>query len=112
MTPTWLEEHASYIDSSHTKPTEQLTSVNAGSATDTTLLQVPMIPAGVLHYSAPLTVKIVVSHDVSIGTTQDSDISYGVSDGSTAVVGIITRDKATYTSTPRVMGSRIHLVHL
>ena len=96
MTPNWLEEHASYIDSSHTKTTELLT-FNAGSVTYAALLKVPMIPAGVLQYSAPLTIKIVVSHDVSIGTSQDSDISYGVSDG-LAVVGITTRDKSTYTS--------------
>ena len=96
MTPNWLEEHASYIDSSHTKTTELLT-FNAGSVSYAALLKVPMIPAGVLQYSAPLTIKIVVSHDVSIGTSQDSDISYGVSDG-LAVVGITTRDKSTYTS--------------
>ena len=94
MTPTWLEAHASYIDSSHTKTTEQLT-FNAGSVTNAALLKVPMIPAGVLQYSAPLTVKIVVSHDVSIPTTQDSDVSYGVSDG-TSVVGITTRNIVDY----------------
>ena len=96
MTPTWLEAHASYIDSSHTKTTEQLT-FNAGSVTYAALLKVPMIPAGVLQYSAPLTVKIVVSHDVSIGTTEDSDVSYGVSDG-TSVIGITTRNTNTYDS--------------
>ena len=77
MTPTWLDEHASYIDSSHTKTTEQLT-FDAGSSNYAALLKVPMIPADVLQYSAPLTVKIVASHDVSIGSTQDSDVSYGV----------------------------------
>ena len=102
MTPNWLEEHASYINSYRTKTTEQLT-FNSGSVTYAALLKVPMIPAGVLQYSAPLTVKIAVSHDVSIGTTQDSDISYGVSDG-IAVVGITTRDKSTYTSGPPCHG--------
>jgi len=102
MTPTWLEEHASNIDSSRTKTAEQLT-FNSGSVNRAALLKVPMIPAGVLRYFAPLTVKIVVSHDVSIGTTLDSDISYGVSDG-IAVFGITTRDKATYTSTPPCHG--------
>ena len=80
MTPSWLEAHASYIDSSHSKIKEQLT-FNANSVENSALLKVPMISAGVLHYSAPLTVKIVVSHDVSIGTNEDSDIVYGVSDG-------------------------------
>ena len=102
MTPTWLEAHAAYIDSSRTTTTEQLT-FNAGSIVLAALLKVPMIPAGVLQYSAPLTVKIVVSHDISIGTTQDSDISYGVSDG-TSVFGITTRNKADYSSSPPCHG--------
>jgi len=95
-TPTWLEAHASYIDSSRTKTAEQLT-FNSGSVNLAALLKVPMIPAGVLRYFAPLTVKIVVSHDVSIGTTQDSDISYGVSDGM-SVFGMTLRNKADYSS--------------
>ena len=102
MTPTWLEAHASYIDSSRTKTTEQLT-FNAGLVNLAALLKVPMIPAGVLQYSAPLTIKIVVSHDVSIGTTHDSDISYGVSDG-TSVFGITTRNKADYSISPPCHG--------
>ena len=96
MTPTWLEAHASYIDSSHTTTTEQLT-FNSGFSDRAALFKVPMVPAGVLQYSAPLTVKIVVSHEVSIGTTQESDISYGVSDG-TSVFGITTRNQDTYNS--------------
>ena len=32
--------------------------------------------------------KIVVSHDVRIGTTQDSDISYGVSDSVSDGIGV------------------------
>ena len=89
MTPTWLATHASFIDTSHTKTTEELT-FNAGSANRAALLKVPMIPAGALRSNSfPLTVKIVVSPDVSIGTTQDSDVSYGLSDG-TSVFGITT----------------------
>ena len=91
MTPTWLEAHASYIDSSRSKTTEQLT-FNAGSVDFAALLKVPMIPAGILPYSSPLTIKIVVSHDVSIGTSHDSDISYGASDG-TNFVGFVTFNK-------------------
>ncbi len=96
MTPTWLEAHASYIDSAHSKTTEQLT-FNAGSVDHAALLKVPMIPAGWLQYSAPLTVKIVVSNDVSIGKSQDTDISYGVSDG-VSFVGLKTVDKNNYGS--------------
>ena len=96
MTPNWLEAHASYIDSAYSKTDEQLT-FNAGSVDHAALLKVPMIPAGTLQYSAPLTVKIVVSHDVSIGGNagMDSDISYGVSDG-TSFVGFRTVDKNNY----------------
>ncbi len=97
MTPNWLEAHASYMDSFRSTTTEQLT-FNAGStATFAALLKVPMIPAGWLQYSAPLTVKIVVSHDVSIGTSQDGDISYGVSDG-VRFVGFDMHDKGEYSS--------------
>ena len=102
MTPTWLEAHASYIDSFRTTTTEQLT-FNPGSVERPALLKVPMITAGVLQHSAPLTVKIVVSHNVRIGTYLDSDISYGVSDG-ISVLGFVTRDKYTYHSGPSCHG--------
>ena len=94
MTPSWLTAHASYIDSHHSKTTEQLT-FNAGPTDDAALLKVPMIHAGVLKHAAPLTVKIVVSHEVSIGTTHDSDIAYGVSDGIN-FVGFLMNDKSNY----------------
>ena len=98
MTPTWLEAHASYIDSSRSATAEQLT-FNAGSVDHAALLKVPMIPASFLQYSAPLTVKIVISNDVSIGASAggDSDISYGVSDG-TSFVGFKMDDKNNYVN--------------
>ena len=85
MTPSWLEAHASYIDSSRTITADQLT-FNAGSVNDAALLKVPMIPTGVIRDSSPLTVDITVAHDVSIGRVHDSDIRYGVSDG-TRLIG-------------------------
>ena len=94
MTPTWLEAHASYVDSSRTATAQQLT-FNAGSVDNAALLKVPMIPAGVLKVSTPLTVEITVAHDVSIGNTADSDIRYGVSDG-TKFIGFETPDKGNY----------------
>ena len=96
MTPSWLEAHASYIDSSRTITADQLT-FNAGSVTHAALLKVPMIPAGVISDSTPLTVDITVAHDVSIGQGADSDIVYGVSD-STKFIGFQTRDKGNYRS--------------
>ncbi len=96
MTPLWLEAHASYIDSSRTTTAKQLT-FNAGSVDYAALLKVPMIPAGVLKDSTPLTVDITVAHDVSIGKTADSDIRYGVSDG-TSFIGFETCDKGNYGS--------------
>ena len=95
MTPSWLEAHASYINSDRSSTTEQLT-FNAGSEAYAALLKVPMIPADVLQNSTMLTVKIVASNDVSIGTNEDSDISYGVSDG-ISFVGFEAVDKETYT---------------
>ena len=83
MTPPWLETHASdasYIDSSRASTADQIT-FNAGSKKDVTPLKVPMIPAGVLGLSNPLTVEITVTNDVRIGKTIDSDVRRGVSDG-------------------------------
>ena len=96
MTPTWLEAHASYIDSSRTSTAQQLT-FNAGAVDRAALLKVPMIPAGVLKVSTPLTVEITVAHDVSIGNVTDSDIVYGVSDG-TKFTGFLTLDKGNYVN--------------
>ncbi len=95
MTPSWLEAHASYINSYRLNTSEQLT-FTAGSSEDyPALLKVPMIPANVLQNSTQLTVKIVVSNDVDIGTNEDSDIKYGLSDG-ISFVGFETDDKANY----------------
>ena len=94
MTPLWLEAHASYIDSSRTVTAKQLT-FKSGSVNHAALLKLPLIPAGVLKDSTPLTVDISVAHDVSIGTAEDSDIRYGVSDG-TRFIGFETCDKLNY----------------
>ena len=96
LTPTWLEAHASYIDSSRTATADQLT-FTAGSVPDVALLKVPMIPAGVLRHSTPLTIEITVANDVSIGRAEDSDIRYGVSDGN-KFVGFQAPDKGNYGS--------------
>ena len=80
MTPFWLDAHASYIASYSSSTAEQLT-FNAGSVDNAALLKVPLITANVLQNSTMLTIEIVVSNDVSIGTNEDSDIKYGVSDG-------------------------------
>ena len=96
MTPSWLEAHASYIDSSRTTTADQIT-FNAGSIRNVALLKVPIIHPGVLRFSTPLTVEITVANDVSIGRAVDSDVSYGVSDGS-RFVGIQAPDKGNYPS--------------
>ena len=94
MTPSWLEVHASYINSDRSSTAEQLT-FNAGSVDYAALLKVPMIPANILQSSTMLTVRIVVSNDVSIGTNEDSDTRYGVSDG-ISFLGFWTVDKDNY----------------
>ena len=48
-------------------------------------------------------VKIIVSHDVSIGKAEDSDVSYGVSDG-ISVFGITARDKGDQSTGPPCHG--------
>ena len=96
MTPTWLEAHASYIDSSRTSTPQQLT-FNAGAKHNAALLKVSMIPSDVLKAGTSLTVEITVAHDVSIsgGKLIDSDIRYVVSDG-TRFVGFETNDKGNF----------------
>ena len=102
MTPTWLEAHASYMDSSRSSTAQQLT-FNAGTVDNAALLKVPMIPAGVLRVSTPLTLEITVAHDVSIGNIPDSDIRYGVSDG-TRFVGFEAPDKGNYVNSAPCYG--------
>ncbi len=102
MTPNWLGAHASYMNSAHLKTTEQLTFVR-GSVNFAALLNFPMIPGGIFTSETRLIIKIVVSHDVSIGTTQDSDISYGVSDGE-RFVGFVTADKNNYINAAPCFG--------
>ena len=94
MTPLWLETHASYINSDRSTSASQIT-FNAGSTAYAALLKIPLIAAGMLTDATPLTVEITVANDVSIGTSRDSDISYGVSDGS-KFVGWLTVDKGNY----------------
>ncbi|XP_078350385.1 uncharacterized protein LOC144635181 [Oculina patagonica] len=95
MTPSWLEAHASDINSFRLSTTEQLTFIEGPTEDHVALLKVPVIPANVLHNSTQLTVKIVVFNDVDIGTKQDSDIRYGLSDGK-SFVGFKTADKSNY----------------
>ena len=94
MTPLWLEAHASYINNDRSASASQIT-FNAGSTAYAALLKIPLIAAGVLTDATPLTVEITVANDVSIGTSHDSDISYGVSDGS-KFVGWHVPDKKNY----------------
>ncbi|KAL9954534.1 hypothetical protein ACROYT_G042084 [Oculina patagonica] len=98
MTPTWLEAHASYINSYRTITTEQLTFIAGPKERHAALLKVPMIPANVLQNPTQLTVKIFLSNDVSIGTNEDSDIRFGLSDGIN-FVGFVTADKNNYHTT-------------
>lgn len=94
MTPLWLETHASHINCQHTASAAQLT-FNAGSVMQVILLKVPLVAAGVLQDSTRLTVHITATHDVSIGNSFDSDIRYGISDGS-RFAGFETCDKGNY----------------
>ena len=95
MTPSWLVAHASYISIYRLNTTEQLTFIAGPKELNAALLKVLIIPANVLENSTQLTVKIVVGNDVDIGTKEDSDIRYGVSDG-TSFIGFVTMDKNNY----------------
>ena len=102
MTPWWLEAHASYIDSSHCTTADQIT-FTASSLNNSALLKVPLVPDGVLPNGTPLTVEITVRNDVSIGEIKDSDIKYGVSDG-TNFIGFFAVDKGNYNIRPPCFG--------
>ena len=109
MTPSWLEAHASFIDSSRTATAEQLT-FNGGVSRDAALLKVPLIPAGFFKGNTPLTVEITVANDVTIGTTVDSDISFG---GQTVpdLSGLILAIRAITALTLPAIRWKVFLVH-
>lgn len=94
MTPLWLETHASFIDDYHNISADQIT-FNAGLKENAVLLKVLLVAADVLLDANPLTVKITVANDVSIGQAVDSDIRYGVSDGIN-FIGFEAPDKGNY----------------
>ena len=94
MTPTWLETHASNINSARSSTDEQLT-FEPGHLRDAALLKVPIIPAGILTDSSLITLKIVLSLDEDIGKKEDSDPSFGVSDGE-SFVGFEMVDEKNY----------------
>ena len=94
MTPLWLETHSSYINDNRSTSADQITFI-AGPTLNAALFKVPLVAAGVLADKTPLTVEITVANDVSIGQKQDSDIRYGVSDG-TSFTGFETLDKGNY----------------
>lgn len=104
MTPSWIKAHASYIDESHGYTTEQIT-FYPGEEDFPALFRVPMIPVNALQISIPLTVKIVISTNVTLGSTdRNSDMMYGVSDG-ISFVGFGIVDKNNYPDYPPCYGS-------
>ena len=105
MTPAWIEAHASYINGSRGHTTDQI----IFHATDidvrrTALFKVLMIPVNALQNSISLTVKIVFSTNVTIGSNSDSDVIFGVSDG-ISFVGFDIVDKNNYDNYPPCYGS-------
>ena len=91
MTPSWLETNAANISSQTSTTSDQMT-FNAGLNRFERLLRVTLVAPGVLVDGTPLTVKITVANDVSIGETIDSDPNYGLSDG-TNFIGFQTVDR-------------------
>ena len=96
MTPSWLETHASYINSARSNTNEQLT-FKPGHLDDAALLKVLIIPTGILTDSSLITLKIVFSLDEDIGKKEDSDPSFGVSDGE-SFVGFEMVDESGYVT--------------
>ena len=106
MTPTWIEAHASYINGSHRHTTDQIVfHATDIDVTRVALFKVLMIPVNALQISTSLTVKIVFSTNVTIGSTDsDSDVIFGVSDG-ISFVGFVVLDKNNYRTHPPCYGS-------
>ena len=102
MTPSWLKTHASYINSNHSITTDQVR-FNAGSIMNAALLKVPLVATDVLEDGSPLTIDIAVANDVLIGQKIDSDIRYGVSDG-TNLIGFQTVDMFNYGAMSPCLG--------
>ena len=94
MTPSWLETHASYINSARSSTNEQLT-FEPGHLSEAALIKVLIIPAGILTDSSLITLKIVLSLDQDIGKNEDSDPRFGVSDGE-SFVGFEMVDESGY----------------
>ncbi|XP_022790292.1 uncharacterized protein LOC111329787 [Stylophora pistillata] len=82
MTPSWLQAHASFIDSnsSHSATADQIT-FNAGSLKNAALFKVALVADGVLTEGASLTVEMTIAVNATYGQTTDSDLRLGVSDG-------------------------------
>ena len=94
MTPSLLDAFAANISSPWSTTTDQIT-FDAGSINEEVLLKVPLVASGELSDQTPLTVEITVANDVTFGETIDSDIAYGVSDG-TNFIGIETYNKENF----------------
>ena len=102
MTPSWLEAHASFIDTFRSTTADQIT-FNPGTIKDAAILKVALVDHGILADGTPLTVNITVAVDASIGGELDSDIRYGVSDGTT-FIGFQTPGKRHYDIDPPCFG--------
>ena len=94
MTPTWLEAHASYIYRARKSTADQIT-FTTGHTANAVLFRVALIPPGLFKKPTPLTIEITLAMDISIGQSTDSDIIFGVSDGS-KFVGFMIADKSNY----------------
>lgn len=102
MTPSLLKAYASYIDKYHSIANKQIT-FDRGSSDGAMLLNVPLVNAGILSEKQPLKVEIKVAVDSTIGQTKDSDIDFGLSDG-TNFIGFRTRDKHNYKTVAPCFG--------
>ena len=91
MTPLWLQEYASHIDSYHSMADDQIT-FNAGILNNVLLLKVPLVAAGELADGTPLTVEVRMA---SVPQSRDCDPRYGLSDGIN-FIGFATADIHEY----------------
>ncbi|XP_068719069.1 uncharacterized protein [Montipora capricornis] len=107
--PADLVADASFIDPTGVVISRELR-FNTISTSRDLLLRVPLIEAGAFKTNAPLTVKLTIANNVELGTNQQTDILYALSDGS-RFVGFDIPDRLNYGGKAPCIGAQGNLIN-
>jgi len=99
MTPKWLSKYATIHGSYTYKP--NYLEILAGTASHEHVLQVQLVPPGVLTKDdcQRVTVTMTIAMDTTWADSNDHDPSFGISDGE-KFIGFITVDKNNFDGSP------------